>query len=139
MKLRRLDERTWVAGQIAAADVGEIGAQGIISIVNNRPDGEEPGQPRGAQIEAAARAEGIDYRYIPIGSSFSNDQVEEMAGALRDAGGPLLAFCRSGTRSTFLWALARHRMLADVADLFEKAAAAGYDLAPIKGFLEDGD
>src|SRR3954471_24893609 len=102
---RILNDAFWVAGQIGPGDTVEAAARGIRVIINNRPDGEEPGQPAGAEIEAAAKAAGLGYRHIPVAGGFSAAQVTAMADAL--AGGPALAFCRSGTRSTFLWALAR--------------------------------
>lgn len=133
-----LDGRTLVAGQIHAADLGEAAAAGITLVVNNRPDHEAPGQPTGAEIEAAAEAAGLAYRHIPIAGGFTADDVEAMAEALGAAQGKVLAFCRSGTRSTFLWALARARAGADPESLIAQAAAAGYDLAPIRSFLEQG-
>ncbi|MEO7178269.1 MAG: TIGR01244 family sulfur transferase, partial [Allosphingosinicella sp.] len=98
--MRRLDETTFVAvRQLTVGDVDEAAGQGVRLIVNNRPDGEEPGQPSSAQIEAAARAAGLDYRHIPIAGGFPPEQVEAMARSLEQ--GPVLAFCRTGTRSAF--------------------------------------
>ncbi len=134
--MRRLDERTFVAGQIGAADVAAAAAQGVTMIVNNRPDGEEPGQPSASEIVAAAEAAGIDYRFIPVAGGISLDRIAAMEEALAGAEGPVLAFCRSGTRSTFLWALARAGMGDEAEALVGKAAAAGYDLAPIRDFLD---
>ena len=131
--MRKLDAATWVAGQIRPEDVPEIAARGIRTIVNNRPDGEEPGQPSSREIEAAARAAGLGYRWIPVAHGLRPEQVEAMAGALED--GPALAFCRSGTRSTYLWALARSRRGADGDTLLRQAAEAGYDLDPIRSLL----
>jgi uncharacterized protein (TIGR01244 family) len=133
---RRIDERVLVAGQIDATELQAAKAEGVTMIVNNRPDGEEPGQPSSEQMEAAARAAGLEYRHIPIASGFSPDQVQAMSEALESAKGPVLAFCRSGTRSTFLWALARAQTGEDGEALIRKAAAAGYDLTPISGFLQ---
>jgi uncharacterized protein (TIGR01244 family) len=108
--MRQLDANCFVAGQIALEEVPELKAAGIATIVNNRPDGEEPGQPASAEIEAAARAAGLDYRHIPVAGGLSGEQVEAMAEALAGAEGKTLAFCRSGTRSTYLWALAKARL-----------------------------
>jgi uncharacterized protein (TIGR01244 family) len=130
--MRQLDSTTFVSGQIAPE---EIAALGVTLIVNNRPDGEEPGQPDSATIEAAARAAGVDYRHIPVAGGISQPQVAQMVDALAQAEGPVLAFCRSGTRSTYLWALARARLGDDAEELSAKAAAAGYDLSPIRAFL----
>jgi len=131
---RRIDATISVSGQIRPEDVATAAAQGVTMIVNNRPDGEQPGQPDSAEIEAAARAAGLDYRYIPV-AGLSQGQVAKMADALDAASGPVLAFCAAGTRSTYLWALAKASQGADVADLERKAAAAGYDLAPIRRHL----
>jgi uncharacterized protein (TIGR01244 family) len=133
---RTLDDRVSVFGQITPDDVAAAKAQGFTTIVNNRPDNEQPGQPTGAEIEAAARAHGIDYVAIPVDhSGFGDVQVAAMAEALEKADGPLLAFCRSGTRSTFLWALARARAGADGDELVATAAAAGYDIGAIRAAL----
>ncbi len=125
----------WVAGQIAPEDMAILAAEGVTGIVNNRPDGEEPGQPTSAAIEAAASAAGLAYAHIPVAGGMSSDQVEAMAEALEPPG-RVLAFCRSGTRSVFLWALARARLGDDPQELVAKAAAAGYDLSPIARFMQ---
>lgn len=134
MSLRRLDEATFVAPrQIFPADVPALAAQGIRLVVNNRPDGEEPGQPSSADIEAAASAAGLGYRHIPVAGAFPADRITAMAEALDR--GPVLAFCRSGTRSTWLWALARSSRGADGRTLIHQAAQAGYDLSPLTRHL----
>jgi len=130
-----LDDRVFVAGQIDPADLPAIAAAGVTLIVNNRPDDEETGQPVGAEIEAAARAAGLDYRHIPVAGGLSPDQVSAMTDALDGAAGKTLAFCKSGTRSTWLWALARAGQGADGAEIFAQAARAGYDLSPLRSYL----
>lgn len=108
MTFRELDGKTLVADrQLQASDMAAAAALGVTLIVNNRPDGEEPGQPPAAQIEAAARAAGLDYAHIPISAGFPEDKVAAMRVALARAEGRVLLCCRSGTRSTYLWALAR--------------------------------
>jgi uncharacterized protein (TIGR01244 family) len=132
---RRLDDAVLVADrQLHAADIARAAAEGVTMIVNNRPDGEEPGQPAGAEIERAARAAGIAYRHIPVAGGIGPDQIAAMAAALDE--GKLLAFCRSGTRSTYLWALARRGRGVDAETIIAKAAAAGYDLAPLLPYLD---
>jgi uncharacterized protein (TIGR01244 family) len=134
--LKRIDDSTIVAGQIHPEEVPALTAIGVGMIVNNRPDGEEPGQPAAAEIEAAAHAAGLGYRHIPVGTGgLSTELVKQMAEAIDASQGTLLAFCRSGTRSTYLWALARSQQGADGDALIEKAAAAGYDLSPLARFL----
>lgn len=129
--MKPLDAKVLVAGQIVPGDLAAIAAAGVTLIVNNRPDREEPGQPESAAIAATANEAGLDYRHIPVAGGISPDEIEAMADALERADGKVLAFCRSGTRSTYLWALARARRGADGKDLISKAAAAGYDLSPI--------
>jgi uncharacterized protein (TIGR01244 family) len=134
--LRQLDEHTLVAGQIAPEQVAELKAQGVAMIVNNRPDGEDSDQPRAADIEAAAEAAGVAYRWVPIRRGPGPAEVEAMQNAMRDCGeGKLLAFCRSGARSTFAWALARHEDGAERHELERRAAEAGVSLAPIAHLL----
>lgn len=108
MTFRPLDEKTLVADrQLQASDMAAVAGMGVTLVVNNRPDGEEPGQPAGAEIEAAARAAGLDYAHIPISGEISGDKVAALSAALARTEGRALLFCRSGTRSTYLWSLAR--------------------------------
>jgi uncharacterized protein (TIGR01244 family) len=132
--MKKLEDRVWVAGQIRPEDIPALAGLGIRTVVNNRPDGEEPDQPAAVDIEAAARAAGLAYSHVPVAGGFSQAEVAAMAAALEE--GPVLAFCRSGTRSTFLWALARASRGAPAAELVEAAARAGYDLGPILRYLE---
>lgn len=133
--MKRLDERVFVAGQIRPEDLPAIKATGVTGLINNRPDGEEPGQPSAAEMATAAAAAGLTYRHIPMIGGLSAALVQEMAEALAEAEGPLLAYCRSGTRSTYLWALAEAQRGANGEELMRKAAAAGYDLSPIARFF----
>ncbi len=124
-----IDPTISVAGQITAADVATAKAQGFATIVNNRPDGEQGGQPGGDEIAAAAQAAGLGYVAIPVThAGIAPAQVEAMAAALDGAAGPVLAFCRSGTRSTMLWALAEAKRGRDPDELVRLAGAAGYDV-----------
>jgi uncharacterized protein (TIGR01244 family) len=134
--IHRIDDTISVAPQIAPGELGEIAEDGFALVINNRPDHEEHGQPDGAAIAEAARAAGLDYVAIPVTpGGFSAAQVEAMAAALGGAKGPVLAFCRSGTRSTNLWALAEASQGVDPDELIAKAAAAGYDLSGIRPTL----
>ncbi len=124
-----------VAPQIAPADVALAAAQGFRTIVNNRPDGESFDQPPGAEIEAACMAQGLDYVAIPIDhTGFSLEQVEAMASAM--ASGPVLAFCRSGTRSCNLWALAAAKAGSAPADIVAAAGEGGYNVAGLMPLLK---
>lgn len=125
----RLTPLISVAPQIAAQDCALAAAKGFAAIVNNRPDGEVPGQPDADTIRAAAEAAGLRYADIPIDhSGFAMPQVEAMAAVLA-AGGPVLAFCRSGTRSANIWALAAASMGEDPDALVAAAASGGYDIS----------
>ena len=135
--IRRIDDHISVAPQITPWDVSEIARAGFVAIVNNRPDDEEPGQPEGAEIRAAAEAAGLAYTEIPVPQAgFSHPQVAAMGAALDAAGGPVLAYCRSGTRSCNLWALASAKAGGDPATLVGKGAGAGYDLSGIRPLLD---
>lgn len=134
---RRIDDTISVSPQIAPADIAEAAEQGVTLIINNRPEDEEEGQPSGEEIARAAEAAGLRYVAIPVThAGFSHAQVAAMVTALEQAPGPALAYCRSGTRSTYLWALARAKMGDHPAVLTEKAESAGYDLRPIRPMLD---
>ena len=134
---RTLDETMLVSPQIGPADIAAAADQGVTLIVNNRPEGEEPGQPEGAAIDAAARAAGLAYVAIPVDhAGLSLEQIAAMGTALAGAGGRTLAYCRSGTRSTYLWALARAQAGDAPEQIRAKAANAGYDITPLMGLIE---
>jgi uncharacterized protein (TIGR01244 family) len=135
--IRRINDRISVAPQIDPVEVTEIARQGFVAIVNNRPDDEEAGQPEGDAVRAVAETLGLAYHAIPIThAGFSATQVEAMREVLDDAGGPVLAYCRSGTRSANLWALAEASRGAHPAGLVEQAAGAGYDLSNLRPMLD---
>ena len=134
---RKIDDSILVSPQIGVADLAEAAQLGVTAVINNRPDEEEPGQPAGAAIADAAAAAGLGYAAIPVThAGFSHAQVDAMVAALEQASGPVLAYCKSGTRSTYLWALARAKMGDHPAVLIEKAEGAGYDLRPIRPMLD---
>ncbi|MGN6495797.1 MAG: TIGR01244 family sulfur transferase [Tsuneonella sp.] len=136
-QFRRLSETMLASPQITVDDVAEAKAQGVTLIVNNRPEGESADQTPGAEIEAAARGAGMAYLEIPIGhSGFSQPQVEALAQALAAADGQVLGYCRSGTRSTLLWALAQASAGEDPDRIAEAAARAGYDVAPVRPAMD---
>lgn len=134
--IRQLGDKVLVSGQIAPHQVAGLADQGITMIVNNRPDGEEPGQPVASEIEKAAGEAGIAYRFVPIIRGIGPADVEEMQGALRDArDGKLLAFCRTGTRSALAIALANREDGASLEEVVRKLNQAGFDHAPIAHLL----
>lgn len=134
---RRLSETVFASPQITPDDIAAAREAGVTLVINNRPDGEAEDQPPGARIEAAAREAGMDYRAIPVGGAgFGEPQVEAMAEALESAEGAVLAYCRSGTRSTLLWALAQARAGRDPEEIAAAAQAAGYDVAPVRPAID---
>jgi uncharacterized protein (TIGR01244 family) len=134
---RRLNENVLVSPQLALEDIAAAAALGVSTIVNNRPDGEEPSAPQGDEIEAAAAAAGLNYVAIPVGhSGFSEPQVDAMIAAMEQAEGAILAYCRSGTRSTLLWALANAKQGEDPETIARTVAQAGYDVGPIRSLID---
>ncbi|WP_260581439.1 TIGR01244 family sulfur transferase [Sphingopyxis sp. PET50] len=134
---RPLTDAYSVAPQISIEDIAAAKAAGFAMIVNNRPDGEEPSAPQGEAIAHAAAAEGLAYAAIPIGhAGFSHAQIDALDAVLAGATGPVLAYCRSGTRSTHLWALTRARAGDDVDALCDAAAKAGYDLSGLRPMMD---
>jgi uncharacterized protein (TIGR01244 family) len=135
---RQLDEKTLVDGQIGPEDVATLKAMGVTLIVNNRPDGEDAGQPNSDEIEAAAREAGIDYRHVPIARGLGPSDIEAMREAMHSAGdGKLFAFCRSGNRSTLAWAVAKSEDGVPREELDRLANQAGFDLGPVAHLLRD--
>jgi len=131
---RRVTDSLSVSPQIAIDDLGRAASEGFVLVINNRPDDEEPGQPSSAQVEAAARAAGLDYVHIPVRGGPTFDQVEAVRRAVEGAEGPVLAFCRSGTRSIVTWSLGQAASgAAERDELVRLGANAGYDLSGVLG------
>lgn len=136
MTTRRLDDHTLVCGQVAPEEIAEFAKQGIVMLVNNRPDGEDPDQPAAAEIEAAAQAAGIAYRFVPVQRGIGPAEVAGMREAIEAAGGgSMLAFCRSGTRSALTWGLARRVEGASAEEVESWLRGAGFDPSPIAHLL----
>jgi uncharacterized protein (TIGR01244 family) len=134
---RKITDNVYAAPQIGSGDIAEAAGLGVTLIINNRPEDESDDQTPGAAIEAAARSAGLDYVAIPIThAGFSEPQVQAMAEALEGADGAVLAYCRSGTRSTLLWALAEASQGGDPDALTNMAAKAGYDVSPIRPLMD---
>jgi uncharacterized protein (TIGR01244 family) len=128
---RQLDENVLVSGQLRPDDMRALGEQGVTLIVNNRPDGEEPGQPLGVEIEEAAKAAGIDYRSIPIIRGIGPADADAMQEAIASTSGKVLAFCRSGTRSALAWALAKNDEGMAREEIERRLISVGVDPTPI--------
>jgi uncharacterized protein (TIGR01244 family) len=108
MEFREISDTYSVSGQIQPDDVTAVKAAGFKSIICNRPDDEQPGQPSADSVRQAAEAAGLTFRYIPvISGQITQQNVADQAEALEDLDGPVFAYCRSGARCTNLYALAQ--------------------------------
>jgi sulfide:quinone oxidoreductase len=138
MPFKSLTPSLSVSPQLREADVAQAARDGFRSIISNRPDGEDAGQLSAAQMETLAAAHGMGFAHVPaVAGQISDADVALMADALARLDGPVLAFCRSGTRSTTLWALTQAgRQPADA--IIQTAAAAGHDLTALRPRLEAG-
>lgn len=125
---RTLSDTVRVAPQIALSDMAQAAELGVTTIVSNRPDGEDPGQPTAAEVAEAAEAAGLRFVHAPV-SGFPDEAAITAVGEVLARGEPVLMFCRSGTRSAMTWALAMRRAGADADSLRDAGARAGYDLS----------
>lgn len=127
-KFRRVFDQFFVSAQIDASDIESAKASGIKTIINNRPDGEAPGQPSGATIQAAAEAASLNYVAIPVSGAIAQDHLDAFREACAD-GGPTLAYCASGTRSIIVYAYHCALTGQDPSEILENARQAGYDIS----------
>jgi uncharacterized protein (TIGR01244 family) len=135
LDVKRINDHVSVSPQISPEDVKAIKAQGFVAIINNRPDGESPDQPDSATIEKAAHEAGLSYHYIPLGrEGVSSEMIEQTKEVLEGSTGPVFCYCRSGTRSTTLWALSQAGK-APANEIISAAAHAGYDMSHLAGHL----
>lgn len=133
---RKINDKISVSPQISLDDIATAKTEGVTLIVNNRPDGEDPGAPQSAEIEAAAKAAGLKYIAIPIThSGFSGPQIDAMIAASA-ADDKVLAYCRSGTRSTLLWSLAQAKQGVAPDEIARLAGNAGYDITPVRAMVD---
>ena len=108
MELKRLTCSFYVADQLKAEDFAGLAARGVLSVINNRPDGEEVNQPTSESLEAAARSAGLTYHHVPIDSkNVTEAEQHAFVEALDGLPVPICGFCRTGTRAAICWALAR--------------------------------
>src|ERR1700730_5665889 len=121
-----------VAGRLDRSDLEALAQAGVRTIINNRPDGEDPGQLPAAEARRIAELHGLVYLHIPItAATLSRADVDAFAAALHNGQAPVVAHCRSGTRSALLWALSRMRERADPLALIAEAARHGIDIASL--------
>lgn len=132
MEDRKINNRLTVAYQIQPEDVPSIAKRGFTTIICNRPDDEEPGQPSAAAICAAAEANGLEFLHIPtVSGRFPDEVIDEFRNARKNSAGPVFAYCRTGTRCVTIDALANPDGRA-AEDIISEAADAGYDLSPLR-------
>lgn len=138
MDVRKLTDTVSVAPQLSVRDIAEAARLGFRTLINNRPDGEDLGQPSAGELEAAARELGLEYHHQPVVSgALSERDVHAFRELLAQAEQPVLAFCRTGTRCTMLWALAESGSLS-ADEIITIAASAGYDVSNLRGVIERG-
>ena len=138
MDIKRIDDQLSVSQQVEGTDMAAIRAAGFRSVICNRPDGEGADQPAFAEIDAAARAQGMEARYIPIvGGIVSDADADAFGAALRDLPGPVLAYCRTGTRSATLWSLSQAKSRPMPA-ILAATKAAGYDMNGVARRIANG-
>ncbi len=138
MSFGQLSSQLLVSPQIGRAEIEAAAAQGVRAIICNRPDGEEPGQPEVAQIRQWAAEAGIaTVIHQPVQApQIGVADAQTFAAHVAAQSGPVLAYCRTGTRSAMLWAINEAAHGAEPAQLLQTAAAAGIDLTPALPRLE---
>ena len=127
--IRHLDSRTSVSGQLQPDAIASLAAAGVTLIINNRQDGEEPGQPGALELRQAADDAGVAFLEVPIQGRPDNAVIDSLARTLAGGDARIHLFCRSGTRSAAAWALVQIRGGQPVDAVLSAARAAGYDLA----------
>ncbi|MFK7967461.1 MAG: TIGR01244 family sulfur transferase [Burkholderiaceae bacterium] len=138
MRINRVNDSLSVSPQLLPGEMAAVAEAGFKTVINNRPEGEEPGQPATAEVRAAAEAAGMTFVDIPFTAGMQTaEDVHAFAQALAGNDGPILAYCRSGTRSTTVWAMSQAgKLSAD--EIIASAAGAGYDLSPMRPMLSKG-
>lgn len=136
MDIKKISDEFAVAPQIAPEDAAQIKAAGFVGVINNRPDGEQEGQVEAAVIAQQLAELGLSYAHQPVVSGqISDADIAEFRQLFTNSQKPLLAFCRTGTRCTMLWALANANET-NIDELIAKAAAAGYDISGLRARME---
>lgn len=138
MDIKKITSGLSVSPQIAPDDIAAIKEAGFRSIISNRPDGEGPDQPAFEEIDASARAAGLETRYMPVISGMVTEETADAFGtALRDLPGPVLAYCRTGTRSATLWSLSQAGQM-PLPQILEATKSAGYDMSGVARRIANG-
>lgn len=139
MDIKKINSGLSVSPQIEIAELAEIAKLGFRSVICNRPDGEGADQPTFPEIEKKARAAGLQARYIPITpGKVQDDDATKFSDALTELPGPVLAYCRTGTRSATLWSLGEGAKGTPVPDILSATKAAGYDMSGVARRIANG-
>ncbi len=139
MDIRKISDALSVSPQITPDDMAAVKAAGFRAILCNRPDGEGADQPSFDEIEAAARKQGLEARYVPVQSGIvGDDDARAFGQALTELPGPVLAYCRTGTRSATLWSLNEAAHKRPVSEILTATKAAGYDMSGVARRIANG-
>ena len=132
MEIRKINDNISVAGQISSADIPAIAKHGIKTIICNRPDFEVSDQPTYDSIQKAALDNDVAIIFLPVlNTGISEENIEEFAALVDRVEKPMLAYCRTGTRCTFLWALSEGTKGVPIDQIVTSATNAGYDISRI--------
>ncbi len=135
MNMKKITPLVFVSEQITTTDIGVASAQGIKTIINNRPDNEAQGQPKTADLAAAAAELGMQFIDLPVvAGEVTDEHIEQFERIYSDVQAPVLMFCRTGTRSIMLWALNEAKTL-DVDAVLATTSEGGYDLSAMRARL----
>ena len=138
MEIKTINAEISVAPQITPDEVQKLADQGFRALICNRPDGEAADQPNFSEIEAAAKKAGLEIRNLPIVSGKVSDQdAADFGAAMQELPRPILAYCRTGTRSATLWSLSQANRMS-VADILAATKAAGYDMGGVVRRIANG-
>lgn len=134
--LRKLDERSFVAGQLSPEDLASYARAGVTALVNNRLDGEDYDQPSSFVMASAAASSGLLYEQLPIAGGLSPALIAHAQAVLSDPGRVTIFYCRSGQRSAMLWAAASVANGMPVDEALSRTEAVGFDFRPYRLMLE---
>ncbi len=138
MEIKTINAEISVAPQITPDEVQQLADQGFRALICNRPDGEAADQPNFSEIEAAAKKAGLEIRNLPIVSGKVSDQdAADFGAAMQELPRPILAYCRTGTRSATLWSLSQANRMS-VADILAATKGAGYDMGSVVRRIANG-
>ncbi|MEX1196601.1 MAG: TIGR01244 family sulfur transferase [Pseudohongiellaceae bacterium] len=138
MEIKQVAEGFAVSPQVSPEDVKALAEEGYRSLLCNRPDGEAPDQPTVAEIQAAAEQHGLAFRNVPvISGQLTPADIAAFSSALDEMDKPMVAYCRTGTRSIQLWALAEGIRGLPANEILAAGKLAGYDLEPVVNWLRE--